>query len=139
MINEQYGIILFDGVCNLCNYVVRFIIRHDKKERFRFVAAQSDKGKILLKANGIEENSLNSIFYFKKEKVFIQSDAALKILFDLGYPYKLFYPFIFLPRFIRDNVYTLIARNRYLLFGKKEECMLPDENNKIRFLGYHKD
>ena len=134
MINEHYGIILYDGVCNLCNNVLRFIIMHDKKQQFRFVSAQSDKGKILLKATGIKDNTLYSILYFKKETVFIKSDAALKILFELGYPFKIFYPFILLPRFIRDSLYNLIARNRYRLFGKKKECMIRDEKIKERFL-----
>ena len=134
MINEQYDIILFDGVCNLCNNVVRFIIRHDKRQRFRFVSLQSDKGRMLMKANGMEDSALNSIIYLNKKGIFRKSEAALNILYDMGYPWKLLYLFVLLPEIIRDGIYGAIARNRYRIFGKKNECMIPDDKIKGRFL-----
>lgn len=134
MINEQYDIILFDGVCNLCNNVVRFIIRHDKKQKFRFVSLQSDKGRMLMKTNGMEDSALNSIIYMNKKGIFRKSEAALNILYDMGYPWKLLYLFVLLPEIIRDGIYGAIARNRYRIFGKKNECMIPDDKIKGRFL-----
>ena len=127
-------IILFDGVCNLCNGVVRFIIRNDKKGRFRFASLQSDKGKILLKKHGMVENQMNTIVYIRTDMVYVQSDAAMEIAKDLGYPWKILYGFVILPGFIRDGIYNLIARNRYRIFGKKESCMVADESVKWRFL-----
>jgi len=134
MINEEYDIILFDGVCNLCNNLIRFIIRFDNRQTFRFVSLQSDKGKLLLKARGISDININSIIYFNKERVFFKSDAALNILYNMGYPWRLLYAFIILPLFVRDGIYNLIARNRYLIFGQKNECMIPDDKIKGRFL-----
>ena len=134
MINEQYDIILFDGVCNLCNNVVRFIIRYDKKQKFRFVSLQSDKGRMLLKANGMKDSALNSIIFINKKGVFRKSEAALNILYDMGYPWKLLYIFILLPRIVRDGIYGVIARNRYRIFGKKNECMIIDEKTGRRVL-----
>jgi len=134
MINEEYDIILFDGVCNLCNNLIRFIIRFDNRQTFRFVSLQSDKGKLLLKARGISDININSIIYFNKERVFFKSDAALNILYNMGYPWRLLYAFIIFPLFVRDGIYNLIARNRYLIFGQKNECMIPDDKIKGRFL-----
>ena len=134
MINEEYDIILFDGVCNLCNNLIRAIIRFDNRQTFRFVSLQSDKGKLLLKARGISDININSIIYLNKERVFFKSDAALNILYNMGYPWKLLYIFILLPRIVRDGIYGVIARNRYRIFGKKNECMIPDDKINGRFL-----
>ena len=134
MINEEFDIILFDGVCNLCNKAVLFIIGRDKEKKFCFVSLQSEKGKMLMKANGMEENSINSIVYMNRVGVFLQSKAVLNILYKMGYPWRMLYVFILLPRFVRDGIYTVITRNRYSIFGMKNECKIPDENIKGRFL-----
>ena len=136
MINEKFDIILFDGVCNLCNNVIRFIIRFDKLQRFRFVSLQSANGKMLLKDRGITDENINSIIFIHKEKVFFKSAAALNILYNMGYPWRLLYVFILLPTFVRDGIYMVIARNRYRVFGKKDVCMIPDEKIKERFLDH---
>jgi len=127
-------IILFDGICNLCNGVVRFIIRHDKKAKFRFASLQSEKGKMLLKEYELEEDLMNSIVFIRAEKAYIQSDAALEIAKNLDYPWKILYGFVILPGFVRNGIYKLIARNRYSIFGKNENCMVADERIKERFL-----
>ena len=127
-------IILFDGICNLCNGVVRFIIRHDKKAKFRFASLQSEKGKMLLKEYELEEDLMNSIVFIRAEKAYIQSDAALEIAKNLDYPWKILYGFVILPGFVRNGIYKLIARNRYSIFGKNENCMVADESVKGRFL-----
>ena len=128
MINERYDIILFDGVCNLCNGFVRFIIKYDKRRSFKLYSLQSDQGRILLEKNRLEHFSNNTIVYINENKVFIRSEAVLNILKRIGYPWKVMYVFIILPQFVRDWVYNFIAKHRYTLFGKSVLCDLT--NNK---------
>ena len=134
MINEQSSIILFDGYCNLCNGFVRFIIRHDKKGLFLYTPLQSEKGIILLEQYGQSNYAGNSIVYIHRKKCYFRSDAALWILKELNYPYKLLYAGKILPRPFRDGLYNLIARYRYRLFGKSKQCMLPDNSIRNRFI-----
>ena len=128
-------IILFDGVCNLCNSAVQFVLKRDKLGVFKFASLQSDVGKALLAANNLPEDHLKSFVYISGNKVFTRSDAALKVAKQLSYPTRLLAAFIIVPKFIRDAVYDLIARNRYKLFGKRDTCMLPTPQLKQRFIG----
>ena len=128
-------IILFDGVCNLCNSAVQFVLKRDKHGVFKFASLQSDVGKALLAANNLPEDHLKSFVYISGDKVFTRSDAALKVAKQLSYPTRLLAAFIIVPKFIRDAVYDLIARNRYKLFGKRDTCMLPTPQLKQRFIG----
>jgi len=128
------SIILFDGVCNLCNSSVNFILKHDKKKRFIFTSLQSDVAKEILLQFPTKYLNLDSIILIENGKVYEKSTAALKILKHLYNGYQLLYAFIIIPKFIRDWVYIIIAQNRYKWFGKKEECMLPTSEIKSRFL-----
>ncbi|MGM0391360.1 MAG: thiol-disulfide oxidoreductase DCC family protein [Bacteroidota bacterium] len=128
-------IILFDGVCNLCNNSVNFIIEHDKKDVFRFASLQSEIGRKLTSERGIDSDELDSIVliepgvaYFKK------STAALEISKELSGGYSMLKYFSFLPEGLRDGVYDLIANNRYKWFGKKDSCMIPTPELKAKFL-----
>jgi len=130
------GIILFDGVCNLCNHLVIFIIQRDPNARFRFAALQSTEGHQLLKETKLLPANANSIVYIRNGKYLFRSSAILHILLDLGGVWKLFYTFIILPPFIRNFVYMIIARSRYKIFGKRDFCMVPADDMKNRFLEF---
>lgn len=128
------NIILFDGICNLCNGTVRFLLKRDRRGVFRFASLQSDAGKNLLYQFHISEEKMNTLFYIRNTYCFRQSTAILEILNDLGGGWKLLYPLKWIPSFIRDHVYNIIAANRYKLFGKKSSCMIPSPKIKDRFL-----
>lgn len=132
MINNE-KILLFDGICNLCNNLVLFIIKRDTESQFKFASLQSEMGKLLLKKYILESNNLNTVVYIKGEKYFLKSTAILNIIKDLGGYWKLFYVFILIPKFIRDFIYDLIAKSRYRIFGKKESCMIPNPEINQRF------
>lgn len=127
-------IILFDGVCNLCNSSVSFIIRHDPRGRFRFAALQSPVGQTLLALHGLPTETLNSIVLVEAGRAFTKSTAALRIARHLSAPYPLAFIFILVPPFLRNLCYDFIARNRYRWFGKQEACMMPTPELKARFL-----
>ena len=127
-------IILFDGVCNLCNGAVQFVIKHDPHAKFTFASLQSDTGKKLLEAHNLPSNQLNSFVLIQEERTYTKSTAALKVVMQLTGLIKLLYGFIIVPVFIRNAVYQLIANNRYKWFGKKEACMIPSPSLKQRFL-----
>lgn len=126
------GIILFDGICNLCNGTVQFIIKHDPNEYFRFASLQSKAGSRLVKEFELQ-GALNTVILIENGKHFEKSDAVLKIARRLG-GWKLLTLFWILPKPVRDFVYDLIARNRYNWFGKRESCMIPTPENEKRFL-----
>ena len=127
-------IILFDGVCNLCNKAVTYIIDHDPKDQFRFAALQSDVGKALLEKHNIDPKVVDSIILIKEDKAFIKAGAALRIAKDLSGLLPVLYVFVILPGFITNSVYDFIARNRYDWFGKKDNCMIPTAELKAKFL-----
>ena len=129
-------IILFDGVCNLCNHLVIFIIQRDPNARFRFATLQSMEGQKLLKETKLLPANANSVVYIRDGKYLFRSSAILNILLDLGGFWKIFYAFIILPPFIRDFVYMIIARTRYQIFGKRDSCMVPAYDIKNRFLEF---
>jgi len=127
-------IILFDGVCNLCNGLVRFIIKRDKAGRFKFASLQSDIGLLWLKRFGMTNDKLESVVLIKDEKYYLKSTGVLKILRELDGIWKAFYIFIIIPRTLRDFVYNLIAKSRYRIFGKQDTCMIPTPELQDRFL-----
>ncbi len=135
MKNEFQAIILFDGVCNLCNASVQFILKRDSKAHFRFASLQSEFGKQQLLLYEIDASKCDSVIYIYKDRAFIKSTAALQIAKKLGGGWPLLYGLIIIPRFIRDWVYGFIAKNRYRWFGKKDSCMIPSPELKSRFLG----
>jgi predicted DCC family thiol-disulfide oxidoreductase YuxK len=130
--NQQ--IILFDGVCNFCNFWVNFLIERDKKDVFKFAALQSDKGQELLEKFQIDSSSLNTFVLIEVEKVYTKSTAAFKISRNLKGIWKYLYFLIFIPKPIRDYIYTTIARNRYKFFGARDVCRIPTEQEKGKFL-----
>lgn len=134
MATQNKKIILFDGVCNLCNGSVLFIIKRDKKDLFQFAALQSELGQKLIKKHHIDTSKIDSILLLDSERYFAKSTAALKIARHLSGPYPLLYGFMILPRFFRNWVYDIIAKNRYKWFGKKESCMIPTAELKAKFL-----
>ncbi len=132
---QDKKIILFDGVCNLCNSSVQYVIKHDKKDIFRFVALQSDLGQKILKHIGINPIHTDSIvLYEPRISYYYKSTAALQIARVLSGVFTLARVFTFLPTGISDTIYDYIAKNRYKWYGKKEACMIPTSELKAKFL-----
>ena len=130
----NHYIILFDGVCNFCNYWVNFIIDRDKDDIFKFAALQSEAGQKLLNKFKMKTEDFDTFILIDGEIYFAKSTAALKIARKLNYPVKVLYYFILIPKFLRDSIYSLIAINRYKFFGKRDICRIPSENEKKKFL-----
>ncbi|SHL48394.1 Predicted thiol-disulfide oxidoreductase YuxK, DCC family [Chitinophaga jiangningensis] len=130
----KHGIILFDGVCNFCNASVNYVIRHDNRGYFRFASLQSDTAASLAITWNFSTEGMESFVLLENGKVYTKSTAALRVARRLGFPAKLLYGFIVLPSFLRDGVYTLIARNRYRWFGRQEACMVPTPELSARFM-----
>ncbi len=126
--------LLFDGVCNLCNASIQWVLKHDKKNRFRFAALQSDTGRMLLEGAGLSNEKLETVVLVDGDRFFTHSDAVLEIARRLGGIWSLARVGRIVPRPIRDVLYMWIARNRYRWFGKKEQCMLPSPEWKGRFI-----
>ncbi|PQJ73073.1 thiol-disulfide oxidoreductase DCC family protein [Polaribacter butkevichii] len=128
-------IILFDGVCNLCNDAVLKVIKYDTKNVFLFTALQSENGKKIIKQLGIDISKIDSIILYEPGVSYdIKSTAALKIMNAFGGIWTLSQIFIVLPEGFRNYVYDYIAKNRYKWFGKKESCMIPTPELKAKFL-----
>lgn len=128
-------IILFDGVCNLCNGAIKFIIDCDKKRQFRFASLQSDLGVQLLAERNIDPKKIDSIILIDPNVAYyFKSTAAIEIAKGLTGLYPLMSIFLVLPETLRDMVYDFIAKNRYKWFGKNESCMLPTPEEKELFL-----
>ncbi len=132
---DDKKIILFDGVCNLCNSSIQFVIKHDKKNRYKFAALQSDVAKMLLNERGIDSSQIDSIILIDPDTAYyIKSSAALEIGKSFGGGWRLLSIFEWVPRPIRDWIYDLIAKNRYSWFGKQNDCMIPTPELKAKFL-----
>jgi predicted DCC family thiol-disulfide oxidoreductase YuxK len=128
-------IILFDGVCNLCNSSVQFIIKNDKKDVFRFVALQSELGQKIIIHIGVDLNKTDSILLYEPGRAYYyKAEAVLKIAKSLGGLYALLRVFKIIPKSISNYVYDHIAKNRYKWYGKKESCMIPTSDLKAKFL-----
>lgn len=128
------SIVIFDGVCNLCNGIVRFIAARDMNKHFLFAWNQSDAAKQLISDYSLDTTQVNAIILIHNNTVFSKSDAVLLILKMLGNGWQIFYLFRWIPKFIRDGVYRFIANNRYSWFGRSNECKIPDEKLRERFL-----
>jgi len=138
--SDTRPVILFDGVCNLCNSFVNFVMDRDGGE-FRFASIQSDAGTELMRDAGLSPEELETFVVVEGNtdsngKVYTKSTAALYVLRRLGLPYSLLYASIVVPSFIRDPFYDFVASRRYSWFGKRDECRVPDEETKDRFLSY---
>jgi predicted DCC family thiol-disulfide oxidoreductase YuxK len=135
MKNENtFSVIYFDGVCNLCNASVDFVIKRDKNKKFRYASLQSETGQKILAENKFNKSDYDSFILEHKGNVYIKSTAALQVALNLGFPINLMGIFLIIPSFIRNWVYELIAKNRYKWFGKKETCRLPSPEERALFL-----
>jgi predicted DCC family thiol-disulfide oxidoreductase YuxK len=129
-----HPVILFDGVCNLCNSSVDFVIDRDPEARFRFASLQEETGRDLLRRHDLAPETMDSVVLIEEERVYIRSTAALRIAHRLPFPWPLFSVFFILPAPLRDFFYDLIARNRYRWFGRRETCRMPTPELQARFL-----
>lgn len=137
MINlpQNKKIILFDGVCNLCDSSIQFIIKHDKKDIFRFTALQSELGQEIIQYIGVDVSKIDSIILYEPGNAYYhKAEAALKIAKELGGIYTAISWFSVLPNFLTNSVYDYIAKNRYKWYGKKDACMIPTPELKAKFL-----
>lgn len=130
----QSPVLLFDGVCNLCNATVQFVIRQDPEGIFQFASLQSEAGQAFLKKFKLPTDELNTVVLVDDDKAYTRSDVVLQISKKLGGWWRLMQLFYIVPRPVRNVVYDWIARNRYRWFGKKDECWLPTPELKRRFL-----
>ncbi|MDD3458538.1 MAG: thiol-disulfide oxidoreductase DCC family protein [Weeksellaceae bacterium] len=131
---ESHKIILFDGVCNLCNSFVQRIIRNDSKNIFKFASLQSDYGQKFLKENSLESTEFKSIILIDGNRYYTKSTAALRIGKELKGIYRLSILMLIVPKFIRDFVYDIISKNRYKWFGKQDSCWLPTPELTKKFI-----
>jgi len=126
-------IILFDGVCNLCNRSVQFILKRDPNEQFKFTSLQSETGQNLLRKHALKPD-MKSVILIENDQIFLKSTAALRIAGRMKGLWKLAGVLYIIPRPIRDFIYQWVAKNRYKWFGKADSCMLPRPEWKNRFL-----
>ena len=134
---EHRPVIFFDGVCNLCNGAVRFIIRRDPDSHFRFSTLQSDYARKFLTEMGYHnfpEPEMDSIILFKEGHIFVKSDAALNIARHLSGIWPVLYGLRIFPRFLRNLAYNVVAKNRYKWFGRRDACMIPTAEFRSRFV-----
>ena len=128
-------VLLFDGVCNLCNGAVAFVIRRDPRARLRFAPLQSPAADALLASLGVARDRLPDSFVLVEDgRVHVRSTAALRVARRLRFPWPLLAVNLLVPRWLRDPVYDLVARNRYRWFGRREACMVPTAELRARFL-----
>ncbi len=127
-------VVLFDGVCNLCNRSVDFIIKRDTGKNFLFASLQSEVAGELLKNEGVNLQNMSTIILIKNRKIYYRSDAILEIVRKLTAPWPLLYAFKVVPGFIRDGLYNLISKHRYNWFGKRDTCRVPSKEERSRFL-----
>jgi len=133
IIRKEHPIVLFDGVCNLCNGFIQFCIQNDITESLKFASLQSDAGKQLLKEYQLDNNSLSTMIVIKEGKVYTKSDAPLVILNHFSFRWKVLRIFKLIPKILRDFIYDIVARNRYWLMGKQKSCWLPTPELNNRF------
>lgn len=127
-------IILFDGVCNFCNFWVNLILKYDKEKKFQFASIQSDFAKKFFEENKFNTLGIDSIVLIVEGKVLLKSSAVVQIAKNLSGILKLLYYSKFIPTSFRDGIYDFVARNRYKWFGRREVCRVPAEEEKARFL-----
>ncbi len=130
----EQPVIVFDGVCNLCNAAVDFVIRRDRKGVFQFAPNQSYAGEEIVEVAGLGEQEADTIVLWENGATYVRSAAVLRISRHLGFPWKLAYGLIVVPRPLRDLLYRLIAGNRYRVFGRRDTCRVPTPEERSRFL-----
>lgn len=132
---QELPLVMFDGVCNMCNAAVQFIIERDSTGYLRFASLQSDHAQEKLVAYDLPPDYLDSFILLENGKLYTRSTAALRVSRYFSGPWKALYIFIIIPAPIRDAVYNFIGRNRYKWFGKKDQCMMPTPEQRAKFLG----
>jgi predicted DCC family thiol-disulfide oxidoreductase YuxK len=135
MDEEPARILLFDGICNLCNAMVKFVIRHDTDAKIKFASLQSPNGQAILARHNLGKDQFDSFVYVLNGKIYLKSTAVLRVLRDLGGGWRLFFVFAAIPRFLRDPLYDVVSKVRYRIFGRRESCMVPSPDIQSRFLG----
>ena len=125
-------VVFFDGVCNLCQYSVRYLLKHDKKKVLKFASLQGQYAKKILNSEHLK--NLESLLFYNKKTIYKKSDAVLELCKVLGGWHKLFLVGYSLPPFLRNGLYSFIAQNRYRWFGKQDHCMIPTKDIQDRFL-----
>jgi predicted DCC family thiol-disulfide oxidoreductase YuxK len=131
---RNHGVLLFDGVCNLCNGFVNFVIDHDPDGYFKLGALQSEEAQPYLEAYSIDPEALESVVLIEDGVAYHRSTAALRVARHLTGPWPLLYAFIVVPPPLRDLVYRWIAQNRYDWFGRRDQCRMPTPELQQRFL-----
>lgn len=126
---------MFDGVCNLCNGFVNFLIVRDKQNKFQFGSLQSPVVADLLRKHNFLTNDLSTVILLEEGKLYYQSTAVLRILRQMGGAWPLLYAFIIIPKPLRDFIYNMIAKHRYKLFGRQDACMIPTPELRAKFVG----
>jgi predicted DCC family thiol-disulfide oxidoreductase YuxK len=129
-----HQLILFDGVCNLCNGFVQFVIEHDPDGRFQFAPLQSAAARRVLTGHGPLSPVPDSVVLVEEGRVFTGSTAALRVVRGLRFPWALAGALLVIPRPLRDGIYAFVARRRYRWFGQREHCMVPTAALRSRFL-----
>lgn len=124
MITEERHIIIFDGVCNLCNSAMRFIYKRDRKKIFSYFSLQSTEAKQLLNHYSNIPESSDTVYYLRDKKLLVKSSAVLYIFKDIGRAYSMLFIFMLMPKFVRNFIYDRIAKNRYSIFGKTNYCSI---------------
>jgi predicted DCC family thiol-disulfide oxidoreductase YuxK len=127
-------IVFFDGVCNLCNSAVQYILRHEMRNELLFCSLQSAAASEIFASRGLLKPEVDSIILLDRHQVYVKSEAALRIAKYLKWPHSWWYLFRVFPLWLRDGVYTFIARNRYKWFGKQAACIVPTPELMARFI-----
>ena len=130
----SHPVVIFDGLCNLCEGSVLFILKRDPSGIFRFASLQSKFGQQVLERFHLPIDDFNTMVLLVGERIFTQSTAALKVVKKLRFPWPLLFAFIIIPPFFRNFFYRIIAKNRYRWFGKKKECLIPTPELRSRFV-----
>jgi predicted DCC family thiol-disulfide oxidoreductase YuxK len=132
---KKLNIVFFDGVCNFCNSTVDIIYRKNSAKDIYYASLQSEFARSFLKEHSIDSTDLDTIIYYSGEKFYFRSDAILQLSKKLSGLHKLLSAFMIVPKFLRDGIYSWIAKNRYKFWGKKETCRIPTAEEKQQFLG----
>jgi predicted DCC family thiol-disulfide oxidoreductase YuxK len=127
-------ILIFDGVCNICSFGVQTMLRADKRGIFRFAFGQGEKGSALKAAYGLPPGDLESVALIDSGRCYSKSDAVLEVVRRLPFPWPLLGIFRIVPKFLRDPLYSLVARNRYRWFGRRQSCFMPAPEHRARFV-----
>jgi predicted DCC family thiol-disulfide oxidoreductase YuxK len=130
----NHGVLLFDGVCNLCNGFINFVIDHDPEGYFRFGTLQREPARSFLQSAGYDPDVLSSVVFIEDGRIYRESGAALRVAQHLGFPWMLLAVFQVVPRPLRDAIYRWVAANRYDWFGTRSQCRLPTPELQARFI-----